>query len=102
MNCTDCGNPKRSNKGVRCATCSSKRTAAEIKKKLGLPVKNELITFSVKVFEPITERWEIWIGYSNWESAAEIKEFFRLEHSNYLDRYKFALFQNNELIESLN
>ena len=114
MNCIDCGKPKRSSVGERCALCSSAYVAIIRRKKLGLPPQKDVVTFSIKGLDPNTGHWEVWVGFSSlnggqagskrtyWESADEIREFFYTEHIKYLDRYRFGLFRKNELIESLN
>ena len=113
---SDCGKPKRSSVGKRCASCSSKHGAALRRERRGLPpLKDKQPVFSVKVIDPHTGEWGCWISYCRvnysasavakrtyWKDAAEIREFFYTEHIRYLSKYRFGLFKNNKLIESLN
>ena len=114
MKCIDCPKLKRSSKGVRCASCSAKHGATLRRERRGLLPKKAITTFSIKVIDPNTGDWECWISIANlnggqagskrtyWESADEIWEFFYTEHIGYLRIYRFGIFKNNKLIESLN
>lgn len=113
--CKDCGNPKRSIKGVRCAGCSAKRTAKSRKmsrSRASDKFKEKKIMesmFTIKAFDPNTDKWEIFVGGTRmtgvdsrrkWKNKNELIEFFHEKHS--LTRYPVAVFHGSKLIENLN